>query len=134
MQLTIKSRRFWLELCQKIKRTIAATRKQTMFRARKKTKQICFIETVEVNDKIKLFGADSSYKFENLFDRPNLRAVSKLNAVDNYFFIYKTGNPHDVGAGFSNQSRNFRPRKFVSDNPQRRQTQNNVANLSEMND
>ena len=90
------------KVCEVIQRSPRTARVESLRRTGEKAEQICFRETVKVDDEIKLSSPNVFNQTENTNDRKRFEAVAQSDAVNNQRVVRITGQVDNFGAGLSN--------------------------------
>lgn len=92
---------------KEIERTILSVGKKPIFCTGKKTQDVGFVKTMEVDDKIEFASAGCADKTKQLKDRPTFGASLELAAIDLDYLIHGAAQLYDRSGRFINKGSYF---------------------------
>src|SRR6266446_1677255 len=118
--------------CEVIQRSPRTARVESLRCTGEKAEQICFRETVKIDDEIKLSSPNVFNQTENTSDRKGFEAVAQSDAVNNQRLVRITGQVNNFGAGLSHGDSDTGSWESFPDRLQGRQAQHDVAELTKI--
>src|SRR6266851_1138724 len=120
------------KVCEVIQRSPRTSRVKSLRRTGEKAEQICFRETVKVDDEIKLSSPNVFNQTENTNDRKRFEAIAQSDAVDSQRLVCITRQVDNFGAGLSHGDSDMGSWESFPDRLQGRQAQHDIAELTKI--
>src|SRR5712671_2706515 len=125
---------FRAEVGQEIERAARTAREQPLGGAGKKSKQIGFRKTMQVDHEIEFAPANIFDNIKHFENRQRLESITQSDAIDFNCLVRITRQVDDFRARLTNCDRQSGVRELFADRAQGRKTHDYVAELTEVDD